>query len=152
MLRKRKVELDSSLYAGVFAEGNEADQLYACGTLGRLPNGKSRLALWGEAAASRYHSVRQAAIYALESNGSEAARQVLAGLLSHDDVNVRYRAAVVLGRMQAGSAAAKLESLAASDASPEVRTAAAVATASDFGDFLPAMPQAPARPRARWPI
>ena len=50
------------------------------------------------ALASQFPSVRQAAVYALEVLEHPAALAALVTALRHADANVRYRAAIVLGR------------------------------------------------------
>jgi hypothetical protein len=82
------------------------------------------------ALASRFPTVRQAAVYALEVMEHPAARAALIAAIRHADANVRYRAAIVLGRRQGSATASEaLRQVAQADPEPHVRQAAQIAAA-----------------------
>ncbi|MBL8828849.1 MAG: HEAT repeat domain-containing protein [Planctomycetaceae bacterium] len=133
VLRKRKLDFDPTLLAEVMLRGTEEQQLYACGTLSRMQS-PGCVPLARTALNSASPVVRQSAVYALEVIADDSALKALIGALKHSDANVRYRAAVVLGRRPAsGTAIPSLQNVAANDENANVREAARIAAVCATG-------------------
>lgn len=135
LFRKRKIWFNVTALTWVFHKGPQQAQLYACGTLSRTQT-DACVAVLKSASASRYPKVRQAAIYALEDVGTITAFSLLSELTGSHDENVRYRAAIVLGRQRVTAAGRALDELAGHDVSPIVREAARIAAAEVKGQDL----------------
>jgi HEAT repeat protein len=97
ILRKRGAQFDSAVLSPVFRDGDEASQLYVCGTLARIQTA-SCVPVLRRALRSRYARVRQAAVYALEPSDLPVAIACFREASHSPDPNIRRRAAVVLGR------------------------------------------------------
>lgn len=128
VLRKRKIAFDPASLRLAFEKGDEATQLFACGTLGRVQTAAcaSVVAL---GLASKHAMVRRAALYSLENLPADASGPILTGALLHVDADVRRRAAIVLGRRGDTTAVAELDRVAKNDAAADVREAARTAAA-----------------------
>jgi len=135
LLRKCKLNFDPAVLTEVVTNGDQTQQLYACGTLARVQT-EACVPVAKVALQSEHASVRQSAVYALEVMEFPSAAEALTGALTSNDANVRRRAAQVLGRRAEPSAVTALRSTAASDADPAVRRAAEVAAALAAGDDL----------------
>lgn len=140
VLRKRRLEFDPALLAEVIQRGTEEQQLYACGTLSRVQS-PACVPLARTALESASPVVRQSAVYTLEVIADNSALEALIGALQHRDANVRYRAAVVLGRRPAsGAAIQSLQKAAAGDVDAKVRAAARIAAVgANGGDMSSAL-------------
>jgi HEAT repeat protein len=127
LLRKKKLVFDPAVLTDVIRHGSEAERLYVCGTLARVQSAACvPLAL--AALESPYPAVRQSAVYALEVITDSSALAALIGALQHHDANVRYRAAIVLGRRpESAPAVEALRKTAANDSEAKVRGAAKIA-------------------------
>jgi HEAT repeat protein len=141
ILRKRKMPFDPASLAAAVERGDEATQLFVCGTLGRVQTADC-VPIVAAALTSDSAAVRQAAVYALETLPAAGSTPVLIGALGHADSNVRYRAVQVLGRRREPAAkdalnvAAALDATASGDADESVRTAARRAAAIVAGRDL----------------
>jgi len=135
ILQKKTVAFDATPLLKVIEKGSEEAQLFVCGVFLRFPQ-EADIAILKTALASPHVSVRQAAVYALETHGFPRARQVLMEALDHSDSNVRQRSAIILGRQKIAEALPKIEAMAARDAEPEIRNSATIAAAVAGGKDL----------------
>jgi HEAT repeat protein len=148
VLRKRNLAFDPAMLAEVMLRGTEEQQLFACGTLSRLQS-QACVPLARTALESASPVVRQSAVYTLEVIADASALEALIGALKHRDANVRYRAAVVLGRRPAsGAAISPLQKVAASDDDAKVREAARIAAECATGGDVSSVLADPATLRA----
>lgn len=149
LLRKRNLPFDPGLLGPVFRDGSEAAQLAAAGSLSRVQTAKC-VAPLRAALDSRFPSVRQAVVYALEVVPAPESIDTLTGALRHGDANVRYRAAVVLGRLRARPAVTALRAASAGDVDLRVRDAASIAAGLAAGGDVAAVLSSPEpRPAGR---
>ena len=109
-------------------QGDEQTQLFTCGVLTRL-EAEEGVAIFAAALQSKHASVRQSAVYGLESVGTEKAFAALKVAMKNPDANVRRRAAIVLGRRGVAAALDTLRNVAKGDADPAVRHAGATSAA-----------------------
>lgn len=129
VLQKSGDSFDPSPLLEVMQNGSEEAQLFACGVLRKAFSQDTNVPIINAGLASPHAAVRQAAVYALEAYEFPSATTALKAALDHTDANVRYRAAIVMGRRKVKDAVRTLEAMAAKEADPQVKKAAEIAAA-----------------------
>lgn len=135
VLRKCKVAFNPALLRPAFEKGDEATQLFVCGTLGRVQTAECAPVL-ELGLMSKFTTVQLAALYAAENLPPEASGSICVKALERGSGEIRRHAAIVLGRNGVKSALADLDFVASTADEPDLREVARRSMALIRGDGL----------------